>query len=342
MQTLRIIFLGMNICFLSLSMLAQSPPRPTQQTGIDARGGSLSGRLLYGKNYKFASYIKVTLHSAGGTASYVNLSTLSDTNGRFSFPPVPVGIYEIRATADGYRDAVMNFEMTMGDYNGVELVLHSLNEANPTAILIAPSNIPPNAFKAFQRGWKELHEKNRPKKAIKHFRKATMEHPCYAIAFVQLGLAYLQIGKTAEAEESLNQALTLDKENAETYTLQGILRKKTGDPSGALSSFRIALTKDETAWQPHAEMAQLFLSAQAFALAHKHALEAHRLQASNASTHLLLSNTAIQTKNYNLALKELDELLTQFPKHPLKKQVVKQQKQLVEFLQKQASARPPN
>ena len=60
---------------------------------------------------------------ARNTATNLTRETQSDEEGRYAFPSLPIGGYEVTATSTGFQEAKVNTELTVGQKTELEVVL---------------------------------------------------------------------------------------------------------------------------------------------------------------------------------------------------------------------------
>src|SRR2546421_7605614 len=64
--------------------------------------------------------VKVT---ARNTATNLTRETQSDEEGRYAFPSLPIGAYEVTANSAGFQETKVNTELTIGQKTELEVVL---------------------------------------------------------------------------------------------------------------------------------------------------------------------------------------------------------------------------
>ena len=74
---------------------------------------------------------------------------------------------------------------------------------------------------------------DQPKKAIEDFEQAIREEPHNASSFVKRGVAQARLGKHREAADSYSHAIQLDPKNAEAYFNRSVAHRQLGDSQQA-------------------------------------------------------------------------------------------------------------
>src|SRR5688500_10446326 len=97
-------------------LLALAGLSSAQQT-IDV--GSISGRVLDEMQMAIPGVTVVATHQLTNVAT----STATDDEGRYRFPYLRIGVYEIRATLSGFTDASRQLNVSAGSAFDLPLVL---------------------------------------------------------------------------------------------------------------------------------------------------------------------------------------------------------------------------
>ncbi|MFQ5926285.1 MAG: tetratricopeptide repeat protein, partial [Terriglobia bacterium] len=176
--------------------------------------------------------------------------------------------------------------------------------------------IPGKARKAFAKGIRELYEKKRPDRSLRHFRKAIELYADYDEAYVQLSLAHFQQADYAQAQHVLETGLAVNPGNTRAYVVLGLVYKQQRQAQRAIQAWKRAVKLDENAWRAHFELGKTFLVAGNIEEAQKHAQRAHQLKPQAPSVHLLVYNLCLLQDDREAALAELDEFLALHPQNP--------------------------
>jgi Tfp pilus assembly protein PilF len=137
------------------------------------------------------------------------------------------GDYKIRVTGSGIVPTETSLIPVSGA-NHTEFItvktdpqdVSASAEAGPTSISTTELAIPEKAKKEFDEGTKNS-DKKHWKEAREHFERATALYPKYALAFNNLGVAYLKLGEREKATDSFRAALALDEHVADANLNMG-------------------------------------------------------------------------------------------------------------------------
>jgi tetratricopeptide (TPR) repeat protein len=117
---------------------------------------------------------------------------------------------ELAAVLSGYRTDRVSLKVTGGDAVGLgTIVLHPVSKLSVLTISATTLGAPANAKKAYEKGLEAAHVKKWDA-AISSFRKATDIYPKYAMAWYQLGDAYLSRSDPTNAVDAWQRASQAD------------------------------------------------------------------------------------------------------------------------------------
>lgn len=121
------------------------------------------------------------------------------------------------------------------------------DSGDPAARQAKGSGVPDKARAAYERAiWSA--KAGRDDEAIALFEKLSRDFPDMALAYTNLGLLYLKMDKLPQAEQALQQAVTLDPANAVAYNHLGVALREQGKFQQALQAYQAALR----AWPDYA------------------------------------------------------------------------------------------
>jgi len=93
--------------------------------------------------------------------------------------------------------------------------------------------------------------------AIRAYREVLRADPDNAVAWANLGGAYIETGDAAKAEEALDKALRLAPDSIPVLGNMANLKKQTGDSAGAEQCYREILAREPSSARAWQEMAQV-------------------------------------------------------------------------------------
>lgn len=155
-----------------------------------------------------AAHIQVNLQSTYGT---VIATTYSDPDGRFAFPDLSGGVYQLSASAPGFQPLTQSVNLgESGDEADVSLFLRRADSSGPAppGPLSSPS-LQKKALASYQKG-RQLLEAKKYAEAIAPLTATVAAAPLSALAYNDLGSAYFGSRKIPEAQRSWQQALRID------------------------------------------------------------------------------------------------------------------------------------
>jgi len=171
--------------------------------------------------------------------------TFTDLSGRFSFPGLSRGTYQLIAEGDG-----LTFETTtvaadipafgtgaQGFTQDIQLrpITHKPN-AQPGVVNAFSQNVPPAAKQALDAGIK-LAEQGNTEAAIENMRKAIQVFPQYFDAHLQLGNVLLKIDQLQESIAELDKAREINPNDERAYQSFGLLLMKQRNYAVAVAIF---------------------------------------------------------------------------------------------------------
>ena len=301
---------------------SQTGPRPRPPAGSTAPSITESwfyvgGRVLYADRLRPAVRIQVNLlRNAGALAG----TAFTNPQGEFEFVGLARAMYIVEVAVEGYQPVRERVDLYLGSRRDITILLEPktgvTSNSSGTALSLRELKIPDKARKSFEEGIRELHENHRPDRSLDYFRKAIAIYPDYDEAYVQLGLAYLSQGQSADAQAIIEKAMEVNPSNARAYTVLGTFQNQQGRAQEALQSLQRALKLDPHAWQVHYELGRSLLQLGKIEEAYGHAREALKRNGQGPGLHLLVYNLCIRRGDYQAALVEIDEFVKLFPTHP--------------------------
>jgi Tfp pilus assembly protein PilF len=224
----------MKVALLLLLLLVSS-------SSISAQGGSvLEGKVITPSGIQPTNPVRVKLTFNGRPIH----ETFTDLSGRFSFPGLKSGTYQLTAEGDGltFETTAVTADIPFGG-NGQgftqDIQLRPIrNKPNtgPGVINAFTQNVPAAAKQALEAGLKLAGEGKTPE-AIENMRKAIQLFPEYFDAHLQLGNVFLKADQLPDAIAELDRAREINPNDERAYQSFGLLLMKQRNYAVAVAVF---------------------------------------------------------------------------------------------------------
>jgi Flp pilus assembly protein TadD len=318
---------------ISLPAAAQVPANGIG--GIGRRGRYIvSGTVREAEGERPLENIEVQLWA---TSAGVVASTFTNSNGSFAFADVRDGSYRLVVEEQGYAKIQEEVNFTSRPPVGIQLLLKREVLFPPVKIGDGPTvstrqlSIPRRAREAMERGLSLMNEKSDYKGSLKQFQRAVREYSGYYEAYLQMGLAYMQMGDTAKAEETLIASIRVsDRQYPDALFRLASLYSLQEHFADAEPLAREAVELDPNSPEAYQELARALHGLDQSAAAEASAREALRLQPDNPQTHLILANIHLKMGNFMALLEDLDTYLQISPDGPDADQARQMREQIFE------------
>ena len=255
---LRIAFRPLLVAFACLCLTGSaSAQRMTLEsdTADVGTGGRyiIQGTLLFPSGQRVDRPMKVRLY----TATRGEVTTMTDTNGRFLFRRLSPGNYTIMI--DGEKDYENVNEQTNIIQAGRSAATSSTEEIIPVQIRlkhkagdsIKPevvhadlANVPKPALDLYN-GALKLAQDGKNKAAIEKLNQAITAHPNFMLAFNELGVQYQKVGELEKANEALQSALKISPTSFAPLVNHGIVLVRLKKYAEAEVDLRAALKEND-------------------------------------------------------------------------------------------------
>ncbi|HKG48682.1 MAG TPA: tetratricopeptide repeat protein [Pyrinomonadaceae bacterium] len=170
--------------------------------------------------------------------------TFTDLSGRFSFPGLARGRYQLTAEGDGlifetttvYAE-ISAFGAPQSFTQDIQLrpIRHKPN-AQPGVVNAFNQDVPPAAKQALDAGLK-LAEEGKTEAAVENMRKAIQIFPSYFDAHLQLGNTFLKTDQLQDAIAELDMARQINPNDERAYQSFGLLLMKQRNYAVAVAVF---------------------------------------------------------------------------------------------------------
>lgn len=280
---------------------------------------TLSGNIYSESTNQRIIHASVRLCDAGGTRLQ---DSTTDDSGGFVFAGIPTGTYILKVAASGYVPSDTEINVDFGTGHGVTIFLRpegrkSSHIAGAAAISEHELSMPAAARKSMGEGQKKLYAEKNPAAALRDFQAAVTKAPEYYEAFYQMGLTYLALENSADAEKSLQTAVTLSQEKfAEADLALASLWLARHDSARGEPLLRHGLDLKPDSWSGYFQLGKLELYRNHLDAARQAAEKARSLAPEQAMTYRLLSLIHMRQKNDPATLADLDAYLRLDPDSP--------------------------
>lgn len=212
---------------------------------VFAQGGSIQGQLLLPDGSPLNESTRISLETLRG----VKGTLFTDNQGRFNFPGLTPGAYQVIVEGDGnrYETTTANVEVFPSSPALLTITLKEKKDGrtkgnNSVSATELDTEIPPKAKKEFERASAAVAE-NKPTEAMIHLRQAIAIYPRYLKARNDLGAQLLEQGKLDEAADELRLAVEIDSKAFNPHLNLGIVlvRQHKFAEAGAILAEAVAL-----------------------------------------------------------------------------------------------------
>jgi len=308
---------------------------------------SVSGVVRDAANNNTINGAKVDLQGVtGGTIS----TTFTGTLGNFEFAAVAAGTYNLSVEQPGYGSAMQSVDVGESPVLGIEIDLRRTgNDKNDKSSPNGPSAkisahelaAPHKAQDLMAKGVRLLYDKMDYHGSIAEFQRAVQAYPDYYEAYAQMGIAYVNLGDSANAEMAFRKSYDLSGEKYldACFLLAKLLsfghRFAEAEPIA-----RKAAEIDPASWQANEELARALVGLNRFEDAEPSANEADKLMPDQPGIQLLLADIHMKTHNYPALLQNLDAYLRLTPNGPQADKVRQAKEQVQQALASGAPGAP--
>jgi tetratricopeptide (TPR) repeat protein len=177
----------------------------------------IQGTLVFPSGTRVDRPVKVRLF----TPTRGEISTMTDTNGRFLFRRLSAGNYNILIDGgESYEDVneptnIIQVGRSVGSTEQIIPVLIRLKpkpgeSIRPEVIHAELANVPKPAVDLYNSALK-LAQEGKNKEAIENLHQAVSIHPTFILAFNELGVQYQKLNELEKAAEALQSALKISQ-----------------------------------------------------------------------------------------------------------------------------------
>jgi len=240
---------------------------------------------------------------------------LSDETGGFRFRGLSPAAYLLSVAAAGFERQDTPVDLSFSSEPGLAIYLKpeagKPHEGPPTPSVSAHEmTMPPEVRDLVAAAKKKMWLEKNLEAGIVDLRKALAAAPNYYEVYCELGLAYIVMGKTSDAEANFRKSLELSggKFGDAQVGLGSALINK-GDIAAGEEALRRGVEASPGSWLGRYELSKLELSRNHVTDAEKLAEQARSLAPNFPSVYRLLANIHTRQKNYAALLRDIDAYL---------------------------------
>jgi cytochrome c-type biogenesis protein CcmH/NrfG len=334
------LFLLSSCVLYSVPLAAQqkTPPPPNNPNAASApvRSFSVNGMVSDAANHTRLDLVRLELRS--GNSAVVG-TVFTSTNGTFHFDNVGSGDYTLVADQPGYQSVSQQVEVFDSSVYGVQIELVRVSDSDtsvtggPSSVSVRELSIPRKAHDEMEMGMALLYGKSDFQGSLKPFEKAIKEYPDYYEAYAQIGVAYMKLADTVNAEKAFRKSIEVSHEKyPDAYFGLGEVFLNTKRFADAASTARKAIEIDPQSWQAQSQLARTLVELQRPAEAEPSAVAAVLLKPDNPTLYLVLANIHIQLQNNPALLDDLTHYLKLAPDGPFAEQARRERDQIQQAL----------
>jgi Flp pilus assembly protein TadD len=282
---------------------------------------SLEGRVVLPSGGQPAQSVRVSL-TQGGRRIH---ETFTDLSGRFYFPGLRGGSYQLTAEGDGREFETTSISVEVGSFGGGGMNLTQniqlkarAGAAVPPAASVAAEEIDPGVPDAAKEKFREggrLAAEDKPVQAVRALQEAVKAHPPFYAANMALGEQLSKLERYEEALAAYRKASELKPDRAEPYVGVGVSLVSQGRYDDGIRMLRGVVEVDKNLPGPYLSLGYAEMQTGDYEAARAHLLRALEL-GRPALAHVYLANVYEQTGNYAEAVAQLEAYLKGNPGSP--------------------------
>jgi Flp pilus assembly protein TadD len=295
-------------------------PLATQQTNQGRTGRrrtfSIAGVVRDADNNNTIDGAKVELRAVtGGTIA----TMFSSMVGSFQFDSIASGNYNVVIDQVGYLQAVQDVVIQDSPVMGLQIDLRrpangGTNAPATPKVSAHELAVPRKAQDSMEKGKRLLYDKSDYQGSLAEFQRAVQAYPDYYEAYAQMGIAYVNLRDSANAEASLRKSYDLSggKYIDACFLLAKLLslnhRFAEAEPIA-----RKGVEVDPNSWQANEELARALMGLNRFEEAESNAVQADTLKPDQPAIQLVLADIHLKLRNYPALLDNLNAYLKLAP-----------------------------
>ena len=247
--------------------------------------------------------------------------SVTSDSGEFAFLSVHAGAFILKVSAPGYQPAEIPVEVSFGTERGVSVFLKAAKTSAAVGLASSISAheaaMPQSARDLVDSGKKRLYADKNPQKALSDFESAVAKAPGYYEAYYLIGMTYIALRDSAQAEANLQKSVDLSNQTyADAVLALAILWLGRHDAARGEPLLRHGLELNPNSWMGFFELGKLEMYREHFDDALQAAQNAKLLAPEQPLVYRLLSLIHLKQKNYPAALADLDAYIRLDPDSP--------------------------
>ena len=274
------------------------------------------------------------------------LQAATSSSGQFDFSGLPPGNYLLNVEAAGFQSTETSLDLRSSSQSGLTIYLKPTTQiassgtgATGASISAHELSITESARNLYREGKKKLYNENKAQESLRYFEKALSQAPDFYEARYQLGMAYVGIGKTDEAEKNLRKCVSEshDKYGSANIAL-GTLQLDRGEIEAGERQIRHGLELSPSAWMGYYQLGRAEALQGHLDTAETLAEQARQFAPATAAIYQLLATIHMRQKNYRAALEDIDAYLLLDAQSPAGIRAKEIRQQLQKQIQEEAAA----
>jgi len=317
MSPRKVVF-PLSLLFLSvLPLFAQT--RGNVNSGQPGQLVTVRGRIVDAETGAAVLDARISLIAIGGMSMGQGQTSMGSD---FIFDNIPAqAMYELKVEADGYQTVQQPFQPSMGMTGYITIPIRKTKfievPAKGKAVSSRMLQLPPEARDAYQNGITQLYEKHDPEKSLAFFQKTLSLAPAFYEAQYNLGMAFHDLKRVAEAEAAFRDAekASAGKYAPPQFALASMFSDRQSYPD-AETMARKGLELEPKSAPGHYELARALLGQGKTDDAETEAKASLELSRDLPQNYLLLGAVSANRGQSAEAIKNLDLYLAAVPKGP--------------------------
>jgi Tfp pilus assembly protein PilF len=306
---------------LSLCGILLIPVPALAQRGMPGSTNTVSvtGTVFSEAHNQRVSQASVRLCDSGGNQVG---ETVSNDSGEFFFRYITRTTYILSVSANGFQSQDIHVDLSFGSDRGMSVFLKPVPGNSPAAtpassVSTHEMSMPQKARDLLLSGEKKIYQGKNPQEGLKDLQQAIAIAPGYYEAYYQTAMAYVSLGKSAEAEKAFRQSIDISGDKyGEAAVGLGTLLVNSGNSAEGEKDIRHGIELNPNFWLGYYELGRVLLNQKNFAEAGNAAEQARSLAPASPIVYRLLSNVHLNEKNYSALLQDLDAYIKLDPVSP--------------------------